>query len=77
MHEEEEICAIHSSNKANARLIKAAPDLLVTLKQIVAMLTQPVQFTGIRNGASCDVLRDDARQAVKSAQAAIAKSTQP
>ena len=76
MHEEEEICAIHSSNKANARLIKAAPDLLVTLKQIVAMLTQPVQFTGIRNGASCDVLRDDARQAVKSAQAAIAKAAQ-
>ena len=59
---------------ANARLIAAAPELLVALKAIKASLNQPVQHTGIRNGASCDILRGDARTAVEFASAAIAKA---
>ena len=49
-------------------------EMLAALRQIEAILTQPVQFTGIRNGASCDVLRCDAKSAVESARAAIAKA---
>jgi len=61
-------------DEANARLIAAAPELLVALKAIKASLNQPVQHTGIRNGASCDILRGDARTAVEFASAAIAKA---
>lgn len=38
MHGSEEICAIHSSNKANAALIARAPDLLAENERLRAAL---------------------------------------
>ena len=55
----------------NARLIAAAPDLLAACRAIVAVLTQPVQFSP---QANADILRGDAATAVRFAQAAIARA---
>lgn len=41
------------------------------LRQIVAMLTQPVQFTGSTTPAAAQILRADAAAAVKAARAAL------
>ena len=66
-------CQFDQEARANASLIAAAPELLAALEFAIAALTQPVQFTKIRNGASCDILRIDATAVVKQARAAIAK----
>jgi hypothetical protein len=42
------------------------------MKQIAAMLNQPVQHTGSQNGKACDVLRADCRSARDVALNAIA-----
>lgn len=60
--------------KANARLIAAAPELLATLKQVHAMLSQPVQFTGSETGQAAQILRGDAGIARGVIEAAIAKA---
>lgn len=67
--------ALSGAREENARLIAAAPALLEALQAIEAALTQPVQFTKIRNGASCDILRYDCAFAVKTARAAIQAAT--
>lgn len=77
--EKDTICEVYSqhngSHIANAQLIASAPALLEALQAVVAALTQPVQFTKIRNGASCDILRYDCAFAVKTARAAIQAAT--
>ena len=47
-------------------------DLIAHMKQIAAMLNQPVQHTGSQNGKACDVLRADCRSARDVALNAIA-----
>lgn len=64
-----------ATERANATLIAAAPELLEALKGILAALNQPVQFTELRTPASTDVLRGDAALARKIASAAISKAT--
>ena len=63
--------APHGQAEANAKLAASAPALLEALKQIVAALTQPVQFTGSTLPATVEILRGDALFAVKAARAAI------
>jgi hypothetical protein len=46
MSGKEEICAIHSPNKANARLITAAPELLETLKRFAKWERDPDRYAG-------------------------------
>jgi hypothetical protein len=72
---------------ANARLIAAAPqtalerdglskandELIATLKQIAAMLDQPVQYTNSVDRAAVQILRGDARAAREVALATVAK----
>ena len=55
----------------NAALLASAPDLLAACRAIVAVLTQPVQFSP---QANADILRGDAATAVRFAQAAIARA---
>ena len=52
-------------------LMAAAPDLLAACRAIVAVLTQPAQFSPQVNA---DILRGDAATAVRFAQAAIARA---
>lgn len=40
-HGKNEICALHSGNIANARLIASAPELLSALEEICAMIVSP------------------------------------
>jgi hypothetical protein len=47
-------------------------DLIAQMKQISAMLNQPVQHTGSQNGKACDILRADCRSARDVALSAIA-----
>ena len=47
-------------------------ELIAQMKQISAMLNQPVQHTGSQNGKACDILRADCRSARDVALRAIA-----
>ena len=70
MHEEEEICAIHSSNKANARLIAAAPELLEALRGLL----EYADF--VRHDTPCLAGKRNDNLELKNARAAIAKAAQ-
>jgi hypothetical protein len=62
-----EICALHSGNAANARLIAAAPELLEALNQTVSSLEYWFKRNGDPEGANSLMMQN--------ARAAIAKAT--
>lgn len=54
---------------------KHAADTVDALRQIVAMLDQPVQYSDTRDAAAVNILRCDCEVAREIARAAIAKAT--
>ena len=63
-----EICALHSGNLANARLIAAAPDLLFALHGLLKIAEKKLDQSATHEGlVNCTALMD-AREALRKAK---------
>lgn len=67
-HGKTEICALHSGNIANARLISAAPDLLSALEGLLKIAEKQIDQSATHEGLlNCQALANT-REAIRKAK---------